>query len=1456
MKKRLIRALSCILVVCMLLTAAPLNGFVGLELPDFAFPQFIPAKAATIIESGSCGKNVTYTLDSDGLLTIAGKGKMENYSSFSVPWYSNRSAIKTVSIENGVTSIGDSAFEECTSLTTITIPDSVTSIGNSAFSWCASMTSVTIPDSVTSIGEYAFSWCISLTLVTIPDSVTSIGDYVFDYCISLGEIVIENKDCQIYDSSDTISANAVIRGHDDSTAQSYAEEYNRGFVSIDGAGSDIILSGDCGDNADFTLTRGGTLHITGTGAVYSYNTSNTSTRPWYKYRGFIRTVIIDDGITEIGDSAFSQFYNLLSVTIPDSVTSIGDSAFYNCRSLTSVTIPDSVTSIGDDAFSWCISLTSVTIPDSVTSIGSSVFEECPSLTTITIPDSVTSIGDDAFYYCRSLTDITVDADNTTYCSEDGVLFNKSKTKLIQYPVGNARTSYTIPDSVTSIEDYAFYWCTSLTSVTIPDSVTSIGYAVFGECTSLTSVTIPDSVTSIEGSAFSYCTSLTSVTIPDSVTSIGYLAFEDCTSLTSVTIPDSVTSIGARAFWECESLTSVIIGDSVTSIGDSAFYKCTSLTSVTIPDSVTSIGNSAFEDCTKLTSVTILDSVKSIGNFAFEGCTSLTSVTIPDSVTSIGKYAFEDCTSLTSVTIPDSVTSIGEYAFYNCTSLTSVTILNPDCEIYDREYTIYSGAIIYGFANSTAQRYAEKYNRSFEIFVCSHENAKIIPAVAATCTTTGLTEGKKCSVCGEILEEQAELPALGHTEEVIPAVAATCTTTGLTEGKKCSVCGEILEEQAELSALGHTWDAGVVTTAPTCTQAGVRTYTCECGDSYTEAIALDSNNHVGGTEIRNAVAATCTTDGFSGDTYCLGCSNKIADGAVISATGHDYTAVVTDPTCEKDGYTTHTCTVCGDNYTDKPTPSLGHDWDAGVLDPEPTPEQNGIRTYTCKRCSKTKTEIVEYVITIIASGSCGEKLTWTLDSEGTLSVSGEGEMTNYASASSVGWYAYRDSVKKAILADSVTSIGDYAFYSCTSLTSVTIPNSVDNIGKYAFYACESLSDVYYVSSAKMWRQIVIGEGNEELTTAKIHYAVEDIYNLKDETYSFANFSDNDADGHCFGMSMTSSAYYWGILNRTIIDEDTTKSLYSFAKTDIVKSPICYYQKIQGSIANKAIVAGGTNYLTGKFNIGADWAAVVDYVKNHEYDHTGALQIAFRNVVLVNPLYYDVEGHAVNFLYYKEVNGQQRLYVYDNNYPNTETYLYKAADGNVYEAPLSTFDGALECVAIRDVETYFEEAAKADMSRFIYAKDGAINVLGDVESYKMDGYDSDAGYIMYEISEDMDTVQIVPLEDHATFTYCEQDVSFGLCDDDTMGLLQIGRYDSSTGAGEIQFTIVNAPELSLGDVDNDGALTSSDARLALRAAVKLETLTDEQLKAADADKDSEITSSDARLILRAAVGLETL
>ena len=312
--------------------------------------------AADIVDSGYCGgegdgKNLTWTLDSKGTLTISGKGEMKDYDYYGhyIPWVS--AAVKCVSIESGVTCIGDFAFDNCTNLTGVTIPNSVTSIGGSAFSGCSSLTSVTIPNSVTSIGGSAFYGCSSLTSVTLPNSVTSIGDHAFENCSSLTSVTLPSSVTSIGD---------------------HAFENCSSLTSVTLPNSVTSIGG----------------------AAFAHCSSLTS-------------ITLPNSVTSIGDHAFEYCSSLTSITLPNSVTSIGERAFYFCRSLTSVTIANSVTSIGDEAFSDCRSLTSITIPNSVTDIGIAAFSFCSSLTSIALPNSVTSIGDEAFSSCSGLTSVTI-----------------------------------------------------------------------------------------------------------------------------------------------------------------------------------------------------------------------------------------------------------------------------------------------------------------------------------------------------------------------------------------------------------------------------------------------------------------------------------------------------------------------------------------------------------------------------------------------------------------------------------------------------------------------------------------------------------------------------------------------------------------------------------------------------------------------------------------------------------------------------------------------------------------------------------------------------------------------------------------------------------------------------------------------------------------------------------------
>ena len=578
--------------------------------------------------------SVMATLSDDGTLTISGNGEMKDWrNSSDGAWYDNRE-IKNVIINNGVTSIGKFAFSYCSNLISITIPNSVTSIGSFAFCRCTSLTSITIPNSVTSIGNYAFEYCSNLTSINVDSNNEK-------YMSDKGVLYTKDKKSLIQYPCKKEGTEYIIL---------------QGVTSI-GKGAFSNCTSLTSITIPNSVTSIGGYAFEFCSSLTSITIPNSVTSiGWYAFYccTYLTNITIPNSVTSIGDSAFKDCRSLTSITIPNSVTSIGDSAFKDCRSLISITIPNSVTSIGGYAFEFCSSLTSITIPNSVTSIGDSAFKDCTSLTSITIPNSVTSIGNDVFNGCISLTSINVDSNNEKYMSDNGVLYTKDKKILIKYPGKKEGTEYLILQGVESIEDYAFYRCTSLTNITIPNSVTSIGQEVFSDCRRLTNITIPNSVTSIGSNAFGYCR-----------------------SLTNIVIPSSVTSIGDHAFYDCESLTSINV--------DSNNEKYMSDNGVLYTkDKKTLIKYPSKKDGTKYI---IMQGVASIGDYAFEYCRSLTSITIPNSVTSIGKHAFEDCRSLTNITIPNNVTSIGDYAFNKCDSLSVLCKSNSYAEQYAKENNI-------------------------------------------------------------------------------------------------------------------------------------------------------------------------------------------------------------------------------------------------------------------------------------------------------------------------------------------------------------------------------------------------------------------------------------------------------------------------------------------------------------------------------------------------------------------------------------------------------------------------------------------------------------------------------------------------------------------------------------------------------------------------------------------------
>ena len=459
----------------------------------------------------------------------------------------------------------------------------------------------------------------------------------------------------------------------------------------------------------------------------------------------------------------------------------------------------------------------------------------------------------------------------------------------------------IKDGVTNVSDYALFFLPAATQVTLPDSVTSIGRYGIAMCSKLTGLSIPKGVTGI-GDFGLAGNGLTAITLPDGLQGLGRGAFDSCASLTNTTLPAAITAVPGKCFADCTKLLNVKYAGTVTAIGDLAFESCKSLVTAPIPATVTELGASAFT-----------------------GCTALTDVTLPAGVTAIPDGCFQGCTALKDMKLPGTVTSVGHNAFTGCTAL-------GDVRCYGAPPTVQpAGAAEHSFEPA---------------IVTIHYNPD--PVYGWTLEADGTWQGYTVSSKGACLHT-----GYGTHENTVPA---TCGEAGRTE-TICDNCGEVVSTK-EIPATGaHTWDNGKVTTEPTETTPGVRTFTCAvCGQTRTETIPATGVHDY---QFTKNVAPTCTTDGY--DLYtCSGCGATEKRNSK-PALGHkwDSGTVTTEPTETTPGVRTYTCTVCGEVKTET-IPATGahtHKWDAGKVTTEPTATTPGVRTYTCTICGLTKEEVI-------------------------------------------------------------------------------------------------------------------------------------------------------------------------------------------------------------------------------------------------------------------------------------------------------------------------------------------------------------------------------------------------------------------------------------------------------------------------------------------------------------------
>ncbi len=802
----------------------------------------------------------------------------------------------SITIPDSVAIIGDSAFEDCISLTSIEIPDTVEMIGQNSFYYCLSLASITIPDSVTTIESSTFGNCRSLASVEIPNSVTTIGFQAFFNCTKLTSIEIPNSVTEIHDQSFAMC--------------SLLEE-----IIVDNGNEAYYSENNC------LIEKSTDILILG-----------------------CKNSVIPNTVKIIGGHAFHGCENLINIEIPNSVTTIDEWAFFDCLGLKSIVIPHSVTIINNWAFYFCKSLKSIEIPNSVTTIGYGTFSNCINLTDIYCQTESKPEGWDSSWIsgCNAtvhwgMTAPDVNTPEETYTDDQGVTYTLSgdSTYYIVTDCDQSVTDIVIPSkingiSVQEIGYYAFSFCSSLTSIEIPNSVTIIGEGSFYKCQSLTSIEIPNFVTTIGGHAFHDCRGLTSIKIPNSVTTIGLDAFYDCTSLMSVDIPNSVTTIGEYAFEYCPSLTNIEIPNSVTTIGIFAFSDCVNLKDIYCQAESQPKGWSSrwIERCNATVHWGMTAPVVNIPEATFtdeQGVTytlsddgthyivtsfddSVTEVTILAehngvSVKVIGEGAFAS-KLIINIVIPDSIEIIADQAFVECRKLTNITIPDSVTSIGDGAFE---------GCPSLESITVEDDNITYH----SKNNCLI------ETTTKILIVGCKNSI----------IPDDGSVETIKRGAFFYCTDL-----TKVEIPDSVTTIEYFAFAFCTNLTDIIIPKSVTKIDQALFYDSLNLTDIYCEAESQPEGWDTG---------------------WLAGCNATVHWGYGAECS-HNYSSVVTPPTCTEEGYTTYTCENCGDSYVDDYAGATGHDMGEWKTITEATAEKDGKERADCNNCDYYDTRTVEFV----------------------------------------------------------------------------------------------------------------------------------------------------------------------------------------------------------------------------------------------------------------------------------------------------------------------------------------------------------------------------------------------------------------------------------------------------------------------------------------------------------------
>jgi hypothetical protein len=1113
--------------------------------------------------SGTVGNDLTWTY-SDGTVTIeAGWGDrvMPDFgASVNIaPWLYYREDITTVVVGSGVKNIGACAFSACPQLVSVNLPESITSIGNQAFSHCSGLRGFYIPNEVTSIGNEAFSSCVNIENFQMSTAITSIGDRAFFYCYSLRDIVfpeslitigegvfescVNLKFINIPASVTSIGEHAFACGFLTSVTVNWTTTpvvINRNVFNsetlfdvnlyVPAGTRDIYKAADVWKEfniVDPACQRGtfgayyaltwelcdGVLAIGGGGAMPDYSGESGNNPPWHSYRNDITSVIINSGITVIGDGTFTScpkltgievdsnnpFYSSengilfdkdkthlirypaektdVSYTLPTSVTSIGEGAFYSCLHLEATIIPESVTSIGDSAFGSCHNLTFIAFSPSslLTSIGMRAFSNCTSLTSITLPESINSIGGVAFAGCSGLTDITVNWTETPPPINSGVFMDLTLSDIKLH----------VPAKTKAIYEAAEGWKEFNIVEACPSGMFGEGNALAWElCDGTLTISGTGRMWDYYNIWKPYREDITSVVIELGVQDIGEAAFSSLPNLASATIPNSVTTIGGGSFAHCANLLSITIPESVTAVMDSAFSYCSSLTEIMVaannPSFSSEDGVLFDKDKTTLhqypggkadSNYTLPASVTSIRGSAFAGCPGLQSVlSSPASLlTSIGNHAFAGCSRLASITLPESVTSIEYAAFSDCSSLADITVhwtTAPPAisKMIFSGFTLSNVNLHVPTGTKALYKAAEVWKEFTIVERCPSGTFGAGDALTwALCTGTLTISGmgRMGSYYNSPWEPYREDISSIVIELGVPnigghAFSSLHNLVSVTIPASVTSIGE--------GAFIRCDNLSFITIPESVTV--LRDSVFGYCRSLTEIMVATNNPSFiseGGVLFdKDKTTLYQYPGGKTDDTYTLPAS-------VTSIKGYSFAgcsglqSIVFPESVNSIGYDAFShCNNLTDitvNWTTMPLAISSNVFRFVTLSNINLHVPAGTKAlYEAAEVWKEFT-IVDPSGTSCPSGTFGDSdaLTWMF-CDGTLTISGTGAIPNYGGVGNPPWHTYKGDITSLILLSGVERIGAQAFVDCSNLASVTIPESVTVFGDYAFLSCTSLSSI--------------------------------------------------------------------------------------------------------------------------------------------------------------------------------------------------------------------------------------------------------------------------------------------------------------------------------------------------------------------------------------------------------------